>query len=61
MARKQARELAPGDRIVGRGEVVAVDGPPQHVRGYGWFNAEEGLGETVVVKQDDEEVEVEEA
>ena len=59
MTRKRAREVAVGDHIAGKGAVVAVEGPPQHVRGYGWLDEASERGETVVVQADDEEVEVE--
>jgi len=58
MTRKKAREVAPGDVIAGKGRVVATEGPPRHITGYGWLDEAEGRGETVVVKSDDEEVEV---
>ena len=59
MQPKKARDVKVGDRIVGKGQVIAVEGPPANVRGYGWYDEAAGLGETVNVKSDTDEVEVE--
>lgn len=59
MARKKLTDLQVGDRIVLRGRVVGVE--RGQVSGYGWYNDVEVIGETLVIEDETEEVEIEEA
>lgn len=59
MARKKATDIAQGDRIAGKGRVIGVDRQGNRTRGYGWYDEATERGETVVIKDENEEVEVE--